>query len=279
MVRLANDAIEVEIAPKVGARVVSFTDRHTGYQFLWRNPELPLRKETPGTPYDPNFFGGIDELIPNDIPEMIAGVECPDHGEVWTTEFAHKALSDYSVALTAHLPRIDFEVVKVVEVVENSCRVFSRVTNMGRQTVPFMWKIHAALAIEPGDVIDCAAEEYTPVDADQSRRQMPGKWEGETVPMFDGSMEFLYLHPLWNGYISWQRAGKKFDIRFDRDVFPFAWYWASYGGFNNQHVAVLEPCTCMPKSVSEAHRLGQCSVLAPGNSLETAYTYRALDED
>ena len=278
MVHLASDAIEVEIAPEVGARIVSFTDRQTGYQFLWRNPDLPLRLEKPGTPYDTNFFGGIDVLMPNDMPETIAGIECPDHGEVWTTPFAFKPLSECSVALTAHLPRFDFEIANIVEVIENSCRVFARVTNMGRQTVPFMWKLHAALAIQPGDAIDCAAEEFTPVDIHQSRRKMPGKWEGETVPTFDGSMEFLYLHPLWNGYISWQRREKKFDIRFDRDVFPYAWYWASYGGFHGKHVAVLEPCTCMPKSVNEAHALGQCSVLAPGNSLETSYVFRGIDE-
>ena len=39
----------------------------------------------PGSEYDPNFFGGIDELLPNDVPETIDGVACPDHGELWTT--------------------------------------------------------------------------------------------------------------------------------------------------------------------------------------------------
>jgi hypothetical protein len=40
-----------------------------------------------GADYDSNFYGGIDELIPNDIPENIDGIDDPDHGELWTTPF------------------------------------------------------------------------------------------------------------------------------------------------------------------------------------------------
>jgi hypothetical protein len=36
---------------------------------------------------------------------------------------------------------------------------------------------------------------------------------------------------------------------------------------------VLEPCTAMPFSVNEAARLGQCSLLEPGQSIETRISY------
>lgn len=279
MLCLKSESVEVEIAPQVGGRITSFRDRRTGYEFLWRNSAVPLRREAPGTEYDPNFFGGIDELMPNDMPEAIEGIECPDHGELWTQEFQHKALSDSSVALTARLPKFDFEVVRVVEVIEHSCRVFSRVTNLSGKRLPFLWKLHVALNIKPGDVIDCAAEEFTSADPEWSRRNGSGKWEGETVPAFDNTTELLYLHPLWNGYMSWRRNNKKFDVRFDKDVFPYAWYFASYGGFDGHHVGILEPCTAMPISVNDASMRGQCTVLSPGASLETTYTYRGIDED
>ena len=50
-----------------------------------RNQGLRLELLPSGAEYDPNFYGGVDELLPNDIPELIDGIECPDHGELWTT--------------------------------------------------------------------------------------------------------------------------------------------------------------------------------------------------
>jgi hypothetical protein len=279
MLTLSSENIQIEVAPEIGGRITTFTDRRTGYQFLWKNPNLELRKEQPGAQYDPNFYGGIDELMPNDMPETIDEVECPDHGELWTASFEHKVLSTHSVAMWTTLPKFQFEIVKVIEVIDYSCRVLTRVTNHSQTAKPFLWKLHAAVAIQPGDAIDCSAERYTAADPDWSRRKDEGKWEGEVVPEFDGTAEFLYLHGLWNGYMSWERGGKKFDVRFDTAVFPYAWYFASYGGFDGHHVAILEPCTCMPISVNEAALLGQCPILQPGQTIETTYSYRGIDED
>ena len=77
-----------------------------------------------------------------------------------------------------------------------------------------------------------------------------------------------------DGRIGWRRGGKSFSIEFDLNVFPYAWYFASYGGFDGHHVAILEPCTTVPISVNEAKDLGTCPVLQPGESIETTYTYR-----
>ena len=63
-----------------------------------------------------------------------------------------------------------------------------------------------------------------------------------------------------------------FEYRFDTGVFPYAWYFASYGGFDGHYVAILEPCTTMPLSVNEAAPLGQCSVLEAGQALDTGIT-------
>lgn len=279
LVVLESAELRVELVPEVGARIISMVDRRTGYEFLWRNQDVPLRREKPGTDYDPNWYGGIDELLPNDPPETIAGIACPDHGELWTAAFDYKQVGSNVVALTAHIPRFNFEVVRVVEVAEHSCRCKSRITSHAADPRPFLWKLHPALKIQPGDQISCSAERFTVADPECSRRTGAGQWEGEIVPEFDGTAEFLYLHGLWNGYISWERGGKKFDVRFDASVFRYAWYFASYGGFMGHHVAVLEPCTTMPMHVGEADLLGQCPTLQPGQSIETTYTYRAIDED
>ena len=93
----------------------------------------------------------------------------------------------------------------------------------------------------------------------------------DVIPAPDDTMGFLFLHDLEEGYMRWASVsrGITFTYLFDREVFPYAWYFATYGGFLGHYTAVLEPCTTMPLSVLEAAKLGQCSVLEAGEALET----------
>ena len=82
IVRMENDSLRVDVAPGIGGRIVNLVEKSSGHQFLWHNANLSLEKLSPGDAYDPNFYGGIDELLPNDIPEPLNGVDSPDHGEL-----------------------------------------------------------------------------------------------------------------------------------------------------------------------------------------------------
>jgi hypothetical protein len=271
--RLQNKLISVEIAPEVGGRITSLVHVQSGYEYLWRNAAVPLRREEPGAAYDPNFYGGIEELLPNDIPEMIDGVACPDHGELWTLEMKTLEATNHLVKLEGQLPLFRMRVEKSITIESNACVVFTRLTNVSNETKHFLWKLHTAVNISPGDRIECDAARYTAADPDWSRRKGFGHWEGEEVPEFDGTTEFLYLQGLRSGSMSWTNGKRRFEVQFDTEVFPYAWYFASYGGFDGHHVAILEPCTTMPISVVEAQEMHQCSVLQVGESLETTYRY------
>jgi hypothetical protein len=106
------------------------------------------------------------------------------------------------------------------------------------------------------------------------------KIEGKSAHIIspaDGTMDFFYLFDLRAGRMAWRRpgAGLEFAYHFDARVFPFAWLFASYGGFLGHYTVVLEPCTTMPISVNEAASKQQCSVLQPGETLATRVTIRA----
>lgn len=277
LIPLQSDRIRIEVAHDIGGRICSFVDLRTGYDFLWRNERVPLRREAPGAEYDPNFFGGIEELLPNDIPESIDGIDCPDHGELWTLPLACEPTED-GLFLTGELPGFGLRLERWICLEGDRCAVRTRLENTSAGSRRFLWKLHAAVRIEPGDRIECDAASFTVADPKWSRREGSGPWEGETVPEFDGSTEFLYLQGA-GGHMYWRRAGKRFGVRFDPAVFRYAWYFASYGGFDGHHVAILEPCTCMPISVNEASALGQCSLIGPGEALETEYEYYGVDQD
>ncbi len=82
---IESDHLKVSIAPALGGKIISIFNKHFQKEFLWTNKTLPLATNARGADYDPNFWGGIDELIPNDLPETIDSIPYPDHGELWTT--------------------------------------------------------------------------------------------------------------------------------------------------------------------------------------------------
>jgi hypothetical protein len=285
-VRLENNVLQIDVAPAVGGRVVSVLYKPQSYQFLWRNSRLRLRRCEPGSPYDPNFFGGIDELVPGDMPEEINSLPNPDHGELWTAALDY-GIEDCELVLRGQLPICGLRYERRLYLRPDTpyLDIDYRLSNPTPERRVFLWKLHAALQIAPGDRIICPARSARVVDPRWShwRTSEPFAWptvEGmraDVAPPVDGTTDFLYLYDLQVGSMAWvSRDGAlTFAYRFDQQVFPYAWYFASYGGMNGHYTAVLEPCTSMPISVKEAARLGQCSALAPGQVLQTRVTLYA----
>lgn len=286
IIRLESDHLQVDVAPGVGGRVVSLIDRASAHEFLWRNRALSLQRLPAGSEYDPNFYGGIDELLPNDLPEVIDGVSCPDHGELWTSALDWACEGD-RLKLRGTLPLfgLSYEREMTLRADSPCLEVTYRISNRADQPRHFLWKLHAALAVVPGDVVDCPARKARVVDLAWSRYHTlaPFDWptiEGQdahVIPAPDGTVDFFYLFELTEGKMAWRRPsdGLAFTYHFDRRVFPYAWLFASYGGFNGHYTVILEPCTAMPLSVNEAAARRQCSLLEPGETLETRVTIRA----
>jgi len=286
IVRLENELLSVDIAPEVGGRVVSVLDKRRRREFLWRNSSLPLRRSEPGSAYDANFFGGIDELIPGDLPEVVNGVPNPDHGELWTTPLGYR-VDGYDLVLEGQLPICGLRYERRLYLRPDTpyLDIDYCLSNTTDERRVFMWKLHAALRIAPGDRIICPARSAQVVDSRWSRWSTtePFCWplvddsRADIVPPIDGTTDFLYLYDSQVGSLAWQSCDRTltFAYSFDPRVFRYAQYFASYGGMDGHYTAVLEPCTCMPISVNEAARLGQCSSLEPGQALRTRVTLYA----
>lgn len=280
VVRMENDFLVLDVAPGVGGRMVNLIEKSTGYQFLWHNETLKLERLEPGAEYDPNFYGAIDELLPNDIPETINGVECPDHGELWTLPLGHR-VEGKTLVLGGRLPLFGLNYEKRVTLRADGPHVDLdyRVENVSGTRREFLWKLHAALNIGKGDRIVCPAKHAQVGALEYSRwsSTKPFAWpeiEGgraDVMPAKDGTMDFLYLFDLEEGRMAWESADGKltFAYEFDTKVFPYAWLFASFGGFEGHYTAVLEPCTTMPISVNEAAKLGQCAALEAGEAIKT----------
>ena len=268
IVQMESDHLKVDVVPQIGGRIVNILEKSSGHRFLWHNQGLRLKALPPGSEYDPNFYGGIDELLPNDIPECVDRLDLPDHGELWTASLEDE-IDGECLILRGVLPISGLRYERRMRLVSDQPVIVMdyRIENRSEQPRAFLWKLHAALEIEAGDQIVCPAKTARVVDLEWSRRKTlePFCWpeiEGDRadiIPANDNTIEFFYLYDLKEGRVGWQRpsAGLEFSYRFDTEVFPFVWYFASYGGFDGHYTAILEPCTAMPILLNEASALGQ----------------------
>lgn len=279
-IRLENNELCLEVAPSVGGKITSIYSKSLLKEFLWTNHALKLQPYPVGTDYDSHFFGGIDELLPCDIPELVQGMAYPDHGELWTLNLECQIVRS-TLMLSCRLPLSGLYYEKVISLDESKplIHIDYTIRNEAGSVRYFLWKLHAALQIREGDRMQCFVSEAQVVDPEYSRYKstQPFNWptaEGTNasiVPAKDGSMDFYYLYGVEKGEMSLisSSVNSRFTYFFDDKVFPYLWFFASYGGFLGHYTVILEPCTTMPISLNEAIKLKQCSVLAPGESIKT----------
>ncbi len=285
-IRLESDRLCVEVVPAIGGRIIDITEKPGGHRFLWRNPGLLLQRSAPGSAYDQRFYGGIDEILPNDIPEEFNGTHFPDHGEIWTLPLDH-AIEGNSLILKGALPLMGFDYTKKLTLRDESphITIAYRIENRSPERKIFMWKLHAALAIEPGDTLVCPAKFAEVLDTEWSRWKQtePFEWpliqneRADSIPEMINDFDYLCLSGLDEGRIGLlnRSAGMEFTYHFDTEIFPYAHYFATYGGFKGLYTGVLEPCTTRSYSVVEENEHSRCSSLEPGEVLETTVTLYA----
>jgi len=276
-----NDFIRCEIAPTAGGKIISVFNKGLNKEFLWSNRSLSLQLLNPGSDYDSNFWGGIDELIPNDIPETIDSVSYPDHGELWTTSLQHEA-SDEKIKVYGKLPLSGLYYEKTLYLDHDLpiIHLNYRIINQSGSRKNFLWKLHAALTIGSGDKLVTDARKARIVDPEYSRFKDIEEFNwpiientnASIVPFRNNTMDFFYLYDLYQGEMQLENEsdGSLFVYNYDKQIFPYQWYFASYGKFFGHFTAILEPCTTMPISVNDAKINRQCSMLEPGQEINTS---------
>lgn len=264
---LENSRLRVEVDPEHGGRITSLFDKESQTEFLWYDASrLPVKPELD---YEGNFAGGIDELLPCDLPEH----GFPDHGELWTTPLEPKT-AGAELVLEGRLPKCQLIYRRIMKIDDKSFICKNLITNSSGRRLDFLWKAHAALAIAPGDRLEVPAscwQAADPGDWSKARDALPRAWRGwYEIPAMDGTSDFFYLTDLRLGFMNLCRAdGRCLRCDFDTKVFPCAWVFASFGRLNGSRTLVIEPCTNYPVSLEDAVKARCCARLEPGGSLAT----------
>ncbi len=278
---IENAHLSIVVVPALGGKITSVFNKRLNNEFLWNNSSLVLQAHNAGADYDLNFFGGIDELLPNDVPEIIDGISYPDHGELWTTNLECEITGEVSLHVFGTLMKSGLYYSKHIQLQENSPEILIeyKIINSTPHTRHFLWKLHAAVAIKEGSCLITNAKHAQVVDPEYSRfadtstfswPQIQGVDAGR-VPENNSTMDFFYLFNALTGEMHLQNDSGDllFGYNYDKSVFPYQWYFASYGGFLNHYTAILEPCSNMPMLVNEAIEKNQSAVLKAGEELTT----------
>ena len=289
VVTLENRFLRLTILPETGAKIWQITYKPFDVDLLWNNPRIGPSRLPPNSRYDDVWCGGWDELFPNDEVAVIAGESYPDHGELWTGDWAANTFSvadQVGVRMRYVTPISSIEVEKTIRLCRGQSRIefHHRFTNAGRVAFPFLWKLHPAMAVSPQHRIDFpamrvmleAAFPGTLTDAPEINdwpfvKTREGEIDLRRVTPEDAQqLYFFYGTQMKENWCALTNSatGLSCGLQFDAKVFSSCWLFATYGGWRNYNVAVLEPCTGFPVNFEAMKAAGRHRSLAPGETLQ-----------
>ncbi|MDH6194722.1 hypothetical protein M2272_001351 [Mycobacterium frederiksbergense] len=288
---LTNGALRVVLLPELGGKIWQVTNLRDGRDLLWHNPRLTAAKVGFGSVYDDVFFGGWDELFPNDIPEELAGEPYPDHGELWAAPWTWRVEQDgpqtVQVSMSLSTAISACRITRTITLADGDphFRVSWRITNDSGRDLPYLWKQHVAVPVHEPARLTMGAGPVEFEDFGHPRaRTHDGRYQWPylvdeagarhdmraTLPAESQVSEFQYATELSDGYCAVTYAdGSGIGLAFDPAVFPSCWTFASYGGWRAHEVLILEPCTGYPVGVTTGIEAGTHRTLAAGAALET----------
>ncbi len=279
------------VLPGLGGRVWELHDLARGVQWVWHRPGVPLAAPAAGAEYDAVWAGGWEELFPNDAAGLFESRQLPDHGEWWSLAWKVEAIDEGPAAVlrlgvdtTVRRCRCTKEFRLLAD--RAGIEVRYRIESREDEPFHFLFKQHLPLQLAPGLRLVAPGGTVVPVDPTfGSRVTTPGPHRWPFVRGADGGVtdlrvvhpasareqEFIYVSDLpaaWCGADDAAR-GASLRMHWDQRQLPFLWFFVSYGGWRDVHTVVLEPCSNLPKDLTEAVRRGQAATLGPRGTFET----------
>lgn len=267
MAILENRYLRVEVLTGKGGDIISFRDKRSDIDPLWRSPhnwvpptELSIPKGG-STSWTDHYPGGWQVNLPvAGEGMMIEGADYGLHGESALVPFSSAIARDDAEAveleLTADLVRYPFRIERTLSLQadEPKLHLDETVTNLGEVPLEFIWQHHIALGpplVGPGAHLDIPAasglvDDYSRGGYENSRLQSesafkwphaPGK-DGETIdlrtfPPYDAEVnDMAYATDLDDGWyaITNPELDFGFGVTFPADLYESVWYWQPLGG-------------------------------------------------
>jgi galactose mutarotase-like enzyme len=280
--RLQNDSLSVSILPNVGAKIYDLIARNSGYNFLWHNPRIAPQTYPIEANFDNYWCGGWDDGFPTCEACSHSGEQYPNLGELRSLHWTVEEQGESSVSLSAFGPISPIKAHKQIRLREASLESEFTIQHQGFLPIDYLWGTHPAYAVEPGCVLHIPARSGIVGQANHISLGEPGQqypWPNLTAA--NGLIDMSVLQPagpysaghyatdLEAGWyaIEYPQRGIGLLFEFPLDLCPYLWLWLSYGGWRGYYLAVVEPWTSYPVTLSDAVAAGTQRVLKPGEQI------------
>lgn len=288
---LENQSLRVVVLPELGGRIWSILSKPQNRELLWHNPRIPPQSAPFGAVFDNVWCGGWEEMFPSPAPGVINGEPYPDHGEVWCVPWEAVTASDaecVSVLLScdARISAAHLEKRITLRGERPRVEVSYSLHNPTWVNFPFIFTLHPAFAVTPGCRID-----FPPMTVEVDPTYLgtltgvssPFAWPNATrdgnavdlrqvAPPSSGEVYFFYGTGFNDGWCAVTDPENRltWGLMFSPQFFRSCWVFATYGGWRNHHVAILEPSTSYPQQIEQAILNKTAAMLPAGATMETS---------
>jgi len=277
--RIENTALQVDVLPDFGARVVRLVDKVSGRDWMASGGVSDNVAE--GAVYSVAEAIGWDECFPTvstgDGETPGWGRRLRDHGDVWGRPW-HVDRETPTCLATTYLGR-EFEFSRSLELLGATLTAHYTVRNTGSSDLPYLWAMHGLLAIGTEDrIVMRGVKRVAGAYLTLGGRQFAATvldWPGPSAtypvaldqiqPASSAIAAKLYATALPSRSVAVGRAGQWLDIAWDDSIDDLG-IWATYGGWpapGGTHQLALEPTTASADGVDDAIARGAAIWLKP----------------
>jgi galactose mutarotase-like enzyme len=276
LLELRSDELCVRLAARLGARIVSLSDRH-GNEFVEVGTP-PLEEITPSHSFLAGGLGGIDDCFPGITAERLTSPEriVPDHGEVWCRPVTVLDATAQRIVTTQQGIESDFELNRVFELRGTSLRVDYELRNLTETPFEALWAAHPLFVLTPDTRLDLSTIAHVRVESGTMTPKELDLTRPGAVP--DGNCLKAFA-PLPTGAIvsvSYPAIGRRISMHLEAERPAWLGIWINAGGFPEdapvRHLA-LEPTFGDCDALSQAIASDTCLRLAPGAATTWSLTY------
>ena len=311
MVAMENRFLRIVIAAGKGTDILEFLYKPLDIDFMWRSYTglrashnfIPTIAHPSGNFID-FYTGGWQELLPNAGASCVyKGAALGVHGEVcllpWSYHVKTNNPDEVAVTFSVRSVRTPFYLEKTFSLNDRDpiLTIDEVVRNEADEPLDFMWGHHPALG---WPFLDESCRLFLPRCRVRTRAEFTAassrleKGQDAEWPMVKGrnggpidlsrlvppevrSHDMAYLYDLEDGWyaLANESRGVGFGLRWEKDTFPFLWYWQLYRGgmgypwYGTNYTAALEPVSSYPPTLTEAIKAGTQKVLSPGAEMRT----------